>query len=61
MVGLQRSLFACFKMKNADLHTHSYYSDGQISPRDLVRLAKKRRIKNLSLTDHNSVKGVSGV
>ncbi|MAG10813.1 hypothetical protein CMI44_00675 [Candidatus Pacearchaeota archaeon] len=45
-------------MKNAELHTHSCYSDGQISPVQLVRLAKKRRIKNLALTDHNSVKGI---
>lgn len=45
-------------MRNTDLHTHSYYSDGQISPKELVRLAKKRGIKNLALTDHNSVKGV---
>jgi len=46
-------------MKNADLHAHSYYSDGQTSPKELVRLAKKRGIKHLALTDHNSVKGVS--
>lgn len=46
-------------MKNTDLHTHSYYSDGLISPKELVRLAKKRKIKNLALTDHNTVKGVS--
>jgi predicted metal-dependent phosphoesterase TrpH len=45
-------------MRNADLHTHSYYSDGQISPKNLVRLAKRRGIKTLALTDHNSVKGV---
>lgn len=46
-------------MKNTDLHTHSHYSDGQISPAQLVRLAKNRKIKNLALTDHNSVKGVN--
>jgi len=45
-------------MRNCDLHTHSYYSDGQISPKDLVRLAKRRKIKTLALTDHNTVKGV---
>jgi len=45
-------------MKNTDLHTHSYYSDGQISPKKLVKLAKKRGIKNLALTDHDSVEGV---
>ncbi|MBW2995058.1 PHP domain-containing protein [Candidatus Woesearchaeota archaeon] len=45
-------------MRNADLHTHSHYSDGLMSPTQLVRLAKKRGIKYLALTDHNSVKGV---
>ncbi len=45
-------------VKNTDLHTHSHYSDGQISPKDLVKLAKQRGIKNLALTDHSSVKGV---
>lgn len=44
--------------KNTDLHTHSHYSDGQISPKELVRLAKERGVKNLALTDHNSVKGI---
>lgn len=45
-------------MKNADLHTHSYFSDGELSPTQLVQLAKKRRLKYFALTDHNSVKGV---
>lgn len=45
-------------MNNTDLHTHSYFSDGTISPKQLVRLAKKKRIRNLALTDHDSVKGV---
>lgn len=45
-------------VKNTDLHTHSYYSDGQITPTQLVRLAKKKRIKYLALTDHDSVKGI---
>jgi hypothetical protein len=45
-------------MKNTDLHTHSYYSDGLLSPKQLVRLAKKKGIKNLALADHDSVKGV---
>jgi 3',5'-nucleoside bisphosphate phosphatase len=45
-------------MKNTDLHTHSYFSDGELSPSQVVRLAKKSGIKNMSLTDHDSVKGV---
>jgi len=52
------SFFSLEKMRNTDLHTHSYYSDGELSPKELVRLAKKKSILNLALTDHNSVKGV---
>jgi 3',5'-nucleoside bisphosphate phosphatase len=44
-------------MKNTDLHTHTYYSDGQFSPSEIVRRAKSKRIKYLSITDHNSVEG----
>lgn len=45
-------------MKNSDLHTHSYYSDGIFSPAEVVRKAKERGIKNLALTDHNAFKGI---
>jgi hypothetical protein len=45
-------------MNNADLHAHSHYSDGLMSPREVVRLAKRKGIKHLALTDHDSVKGV---
>jgi len=38
--------------------SHSYYSDGELSPEELVRLAKESGVKYLSLTDHNSVNGV---
>lgn len=45
-------------MRNTDLHNHSYYSDGQSSPGELIRIAKRKGIKNIALTDHSSVKGV---
>ncbi|MBU1198464.1 MAG: PHP domain-containing protein [Nanoarchaeota archaeon] len=45
-------------MKNTDLHTHSYYSDGEYSPKDVIRKAKKLGIKNIALTDHCSVSGL---
>jgi len=44
--------------KVCDLHTHSYYSDGEFSPEEIVRKAKNQGIKVLALTDHNSVKGI---
>jgi len=46
-------------MKTCDLHTHSYYSDGIFSPAEVVRKAKENGIKNLALTDHNSIEGVA--
>ncbi|MDO8741135.1 MAG: PHP domain-containing protein [Candidatus Woesearchaeota archaeon] len=45
-------------MKNADLHTHSIYSDGIFTPKELAKKAKEKGIKYLALTDHNSVEGV---
>lgn len=41
-----------------DLHIHSSYSDGSLSPDELVRLAHKKGLKAISLTDHDSVEGV---
>ena len=45
-------------MKNSDLHTHSIHSDGDLSPSEVVKLAKKRGVKNLALSDHNSISGI---
>ena len=41
-----------------DLHTHSLYSDGSHSPRELVDMALKNRLSCLALTDHDTVEGV---
>jgi len=41
-----------------DLHTHSYYSDGVLSPRDIVKRAANASCNYLSLTDHDSVEGI---
>ncbi len=40
-----------------DLQLHSYFSDGYLSPKDLVKFAKKRGIKVAALTDHNTTAG----
>jgi predicted metal-dependent phosphoesterase TrpH len=42
-----------------DLHMHSYYSDGYNSPEILINKADSRGIKILSITDHDSVNGIS--
>lgn len=42
-----------------DLHTHSTYSDGTLSPLQLVIRAKKKKISVLSLTDHDTLDGLN--
>ncbi len=42
-----------------DLHTHSTASDGTLSPIELVKEAKKKGLLALSLTDHDTVAGLS--
>lgn len=41
-----------------DLHVHSIYSDGTLSPRELIRLAGQSGVEALALCDHNTVAGV---
>jgi predicted metal-dependent phosphoesterase TrpH len=42
-----------------DLHCHSSYSDGELSPIDLVLRAKAAGVHALALTDHDCVAGLS--
>ena len=41
-----------------DLHTHSYYSDGSLSPYELVALAKEAGLHAIALTDHDNIDGI---
>lgn len=41
-----------------DLHTHSTYSDGTLSPEGLICLAQERSIRAVALCDHNTVAGL---
>lgn len=40
-----------------DLHCHSYFSDGALSPKELIEKAQQQQIDCLSLTDHDTVAG----
>lgn len=42
----------------ADLHVHSVYSDGIYSPDEACRLAKKRGVSLVSITDHDTLAGL---
>ncbi|MBO7762206.1 MAG: PHP domain-containing protein [Clostridia bacterium] len=41
-----------------DLHTHSFCSDGSMTPRELVAHAKESGIAAIALSDHDGVAGV---
>ncbi|WP_414469626.1 PHP domain-containing protein [Methanobacterium sp. ACI-7] len=41
-----------------DLHTHSKYSsDGILKPESMVKLAKKKGLSGIAVTDHNTIRG----
>ena len=41
-----------------DLHCHTYYSDGQLSPVELVDRAHNMQVDVLAITDHDTVQGL---
>lgn len=41
-----------------DLHTHSTFSDGTVTPAELIRMAKEQGIAAVALCDHNTVAGL---
>ena len=42
----------------ADLHIHTHYSDGVMSPSEIIKIAQNKRLLALSVTDHDTVKGI---
>lgn len=38
----------------ADLHVHTYYSDGMLSPSDVAAIAKRGGVELVSVTDHDT-------
>lgn len=41
-----------------DLHIHSTYSDGSLTPKQIVDISKKLKVGVISITDHDSVAGI---
>lgn len=40
-----------------DLHVHSTMSDGTYTPRELIKLAKDKKLEMIALTDHDTITG----
>ena len=47
--------------KIIDMHTHTNYSDGDLSPQELIKLAIDKRIGTLAITDHDTIEGIKKV
>ncbi len=45
--------------RRVDLHAHTFFSDGQLSPEELVQLALGRDLVALGITDHDTVEGIA--
>ena len=41
-----------------DFHIHSIYSDGKLTPSEIVKLAKKKEVDIIAITDHNNTDGI---
>jgi hypothetical protein len=46
-------------MKFADLHLHTFYSDGTYSPAELINAVANAGINAIAVTDHDTVDGVA--
>jgi len=44
-----------FMVQKVDLHTHTTHSDGFHSPEELIKIAKSRGIRAVSITDHDAI------
>jgi hypothetical protein len=42
---------------SADLHLHTYFSDGTFSPEELAAQAQRQELQAVALTDHDTVEG----
>ena len=43
----------------ADLHIHTYYSDGVLAPREVVSRARARGLSAVAITDHDHTAGIA--
>ena len=47
--------------KLIDMHMHTNYSDGELSPDELIKLAIERNIGTMAITDHDTLNGIKTV
>jgi len=45
-------------VKRVDLHLHTTYSDGRLTPGELIQIAAEQGISVIAITDHDTVNGI---
>ena len=48
-------------MKIIDIHTHTNFSDGELSPSQLLTEAEKMGLSVFSVSDHNTVEAYTAI
>lgn len=47
--------------KLIDLHTHTSFSDGELTPNELIKYAIKKQVGTLAITDHDTLEGLKAI
>lgn len=48
----------CSKLKKCDLHIHTTFSDGSLTPHEVVKWASHKDIYAIAITDHDTIEGI---
>lgn len=48
----------CKEIKKSDLHVHTTFSDGSLTPHEVVKWASNKNIYAISITDHDTIEGL---
>lgn len=59
--GLGKNCFIEDSSKLIDMHTHTLYSDGELTPLELINEAVKNNIDTISITDHDTILGLKNI
>ena len=49
------------EIKVVDMHMHTVYSDGELTPDELIKRASKNKVKTLAITDHDTILGLKNI
>lgn len=47
--------------KVIDMHTHTNFSDGELSPQELIALAIQKQVGTIAITDHDTIDGIKQI